>query len=205
LATGAALPFDFAAEQSYLEDMSAYWGQLSPTAVPTYDPDGFGGYLITLSGSNADLNIFNLDGDFLSDASKFTIEVPYGSTLLVNVSGKDVTLENFGFFYGGIQGDYNPNFPDQFILYNFFEATSLNIAGFIEVHGSILAPWADTLFYNGHIEGNLIAKSLDGTGEAHNELFNGRLPNHPVPEPATVILLGGGLIGVLAVRRRMKD
>lgn len=204
LTTGAVLPFDFAAEQSYLQGMSSFWGNLSPSAASTYELDEYGRYLITLSGSNPDLNIFNLDGDFLSDASKFSIEVPYGSTLLVNVSGNDVAMENFGFFYGGIQGDYNPNFPDQYILYNFFEATALTIAG-IEVHGSILAPWANTSFSDGHIEGNLIARSLFGTGEAHNELFNGNLPNHPVPEPATVLLLGGGLIGVVAARRRLKD
>jgi choice-of-anchor A domain-containing protein len=204
LTTGAALPFDFAAEQSYLQGMSTFWGNLSPTAVPTYQLGDDGRYLITLTGFNSDLNIFNLGGDFLSDASKFSIEVPYGSTLLVNVSGKYVAMEDFGFFYDGIQGDNNPKFPDPYILYNFFEATALSIAG-IEVHGSVLAPWANILFNNGHIEGNLIARSLFGTGEAHNELFNGNLPSHPVPEPATVILLGGGLIGVFAARRRLRD
>lgn len=204
LTTGAALPFNFAAEQSYLQGMSAFWGQLAPTAAPTYEPDGLGRFLITLSGSNPDLNIFDLDAALISNASKFSIDVPFGSTLLVNVFGNAATLQNFGFFYDEIPGDINPNFPDQFILYNFFEATALSIAG-IEVHGSILAPWADTLFSNGHIEGNLIAKSLFGTGEAHNELFNGKLPTTPVPEPATVLLLGGSLIGITALRRRLKD
>jgi len=141
--------------------------------------------------------------------------VPEGSTTLVNISGDVGKMKKFGFYFNGMDGnldgddlnnDGQPDFlfPDNLILYNFYEATALNIAG-IEVHGSILAPWADVLFSNGHIEGNLIAQSLLGTGEAHNELFNGNLPNHPVPEPATVILLGGGLIGVVAVRRRLKD
>jgi choice-of-anchor A domain-containing protein len=200
----AALPFNFRTEQSYLQGMSTFWGNLSPTAVPAYTTDQYGKFLITLSGTNKDLNIFNLNGSLVSNASKFSIEVPFGSTLLVNISGTTAGMQNFGFFYDGIQGDYNPNFPDQYILYNFFEATSLAIAG-IEVHGSVLAPWADTLFSNGHIEGNLIARSLFGTGEAHNELFNGKLPNAPVSEPATMILLGSGLMGIAALRRRMKS
>jgi choice-of-anchor A domain-containing protein len=197
----ATLPFNFKTEQSYLESVSNFWGQLSSTAVPSYSTDEYGKYLITLSGNNNDLNIFNLNANLISNASKFSIDVPFGSTLLVNISGPAASLQNFGFFYNDIQGDSNPNFPDQYILYNFFEATSLTIAG-IEIHGSILAPWANTLFSNGHIEGNLIARSLFGTGEAHDELFNGRLPNTPVPEPATLVLLGGGLLGVGAWRRK---
>jgi choice-of-anchor A domain-containing protein len=116
-------------------------------------------------------------------------------------------MQDFGFYFNGTDGNLDGvsgfSFPDSLILYNFFEAASLTISG-IEVHGSILAPWADTKFFNGHIDGNLIAMSLFGTGEAHDDLFNGTLPNTPVPEPETLILLGSGLMGIAALRRRMK-
>lgn len=210
LTTGAALPFSFSLEQAYLQDLSTYWGQLDATGKTTIKPGE-----IFLTGTNPYLNIFSLSAADIKKNIGFHINVPEGSTTLVNISGDVGKMKKFGFYFNGMDGnldgddlnnDGQPDFlfPDNLILYNFFEATALNIAG-IEVHGSILAPWADVLFSNGHIEGNLIAQSLLGTGEAHNELFNGNLPNHPVPEPATVILLGGGLIGVVAVRRRLKD
>jgi hypothetical protein len=56
-----------------------------------------------------------------------------------------------------------------------------------------------------NIDGNLIASYLAGDGEAHNIFFEGELPTKPVPEPATLILLGCGLMGIAALRRRMKS
>lgn len=208
LTTGAALPFSFSLEKVYLQDLSTYWGQLDANGNTTIKPGE-----IFLTGTNPYLNIFTLASSDIKKDIGFHINVPEGSTTLVNISGVIGQMKDFGFYFNGIDGnldgddlnkDGQPDFlfPDSLILYNFFEATALNIAG-IEVHGSILAPWADVRFFDGHIEGNLIARSLFGTGEAHNELFNGNLPSHPVPEPATVILLGGGLIGVVAARRRM--
>lgn len=200
LTTSAALPFNFATEQSYLQGMSTFWAGLAATGSSSVKPGE-----VFLTGTNPALNIFTLSAADIVQNIGFHINVPYGATTLINISGQSAQMQNFGFYFNELDANYDTLglFPDELILYNFFEATALTIAG-IEVHGTVLAPWADTLFDNGHIEGNLIARSLLGTGEAHNELFNGKLPNHPVPEPATVILLGGGLIGVAAVRRRLK-
>jgi len=41
--------------------------------------------------------------------------------------------------------------------------------------------------------------NLSGNGESHNIRFDG---NIPVAEPATLILLGSGLAGIAALRRR---
>jgi len=207
---GAQLPFNFSTEQSYLKDMSTYWGQMSANGT-TQIKSGE----IVLAGTNPYLNIFSVAASDIKRDIGFKINVPEGATILVNVSGNLANMRHFGFYFNGHEGNkdgYDGNgdkipdflFPDNLILYNFFEATALKIAN-IEVHGSILAPWARTRFVNGHIEGNLIAKSLVGTGEAHDELFGGKLPVKTVPEPATLMLLGSGLAGIAALRRRKKS
>lgn len=195
----SGMPIDFVSEQQRLQSLSNYWGNLSPNGTTSIL---FDGDEIHLDGADPLLNIFSLDGAMLQQDLGFHINVPETATTLVNVSGLSSNLQNFGFFFNGAEGNNNPDFPDTSILYNFFEADALTIAG-IEIHGSILAPFADILFYDGHIDGNLIARALEGDGEAHNELFDGDLPTPPaVPEPATIVLLGMGLIGAAIASKR---
>lgn len=202
LVTGARkLPVDFAAERLYLETMSLYWGGLAPNGATVILPGE-----IRLVGTDPELNVFSLAADRILRDIGFRIEAPEGATILVNISGTEGFLERFGFYFNDLDANRDTRglFPDSRILYNFYEATSLSIAG-IEVHGSVLAPFAATRFDDGHIEGSLIARSLFGSGEAHRELFEGRLPlpgAEPVPEPATVLLLGAGLAALGAWKRR---
>jgi choice-of-anchor A domain-containing protein len=190
-------PIDFQAAQSYLTQSSVAWGALNPNGTVTQNLLGNGSYEIILTGYDPHLNIFNLNGaDVMkANAGSFSINTPPGATVLVNIDGSVSAMQNFGFFFP--EKPY-PEFDwDPYILYNFFQAISLTF-GQIEIHGSVLAPSAGVQFSDGHIEGQLIAMSLTGTGEAHDEFFIGQ-----IPEAATLLLLSAGLTGLALGRRKM--
>ncbi|MFW9259735.1 choice-of-anchor A family protein [Nostoc sp. CALU 546] len=194
-------PIDFDAAGKELRSLSEYLATLTPTGNTTVQPWG----AINLSGSGTAFNVFNLAGSSVSKTNYFEIKGDANSTIVVNISGKDVSLQNFGFNIIGTN--------KQKVIYNFYEATNLTASG-IGIEGSILAPLANFNFNNGQVNGNVVVASLTGNGESHNYLFNGDLPDvptkyytqpptpaptptatpTPVPEPAN--LPGLGLIAV---------
>jgi choice-of-anchor A domain-containing protein len=142
---------------------------------------------LTLAGTNTSLDIFDITASMLQSASTITINAPTSAEVLINVSGTSATLSNAGF-----SGSFN---SDANTLFNFYQATSLNISG-ISVDGSILAPLANVSFNSGQLNGELIAASLTGCGELHEDTFNSQVPS---PSSVSDSFSTAGLLGALLV------
>jgi len=154
-------PIDFASAQTYLTNLSEDLSNYSVNGSSTMEWGG-----IKLTGVNPILNVFTISGSDLSNANDFQINVPNGSVVLVNISGKEVK------WTGGLKvtGTDIRN-----VLYNFYEAAMITIQG-IDVTGSILAPLAHVNFISGVQNGQMIAKSLEGMGQFNYVMFMGNIP-----------------------------
>lgn len=182
------VPFDFAAAKSALSAKSLDFGDETANGASLFQWS-----TLTLTGSDADLNIFNINASTLASASTLMINAPTGSHVLINVSGSSVQFSNKGI--GGSFSAYNT-------LFNFYEASSLSMSG-IGIQGSILAPFADVNFQSGQMNGQLIAKSFSGAswgvGELHNYTFNNQAS---VPDGgSTLILFGASALALWFSRR----
>ena len=153
---------DFPAARQYLQNASTTWATLATNGTITWQCNQY-----TLAGSSNTLNVFNISGANLAQATGLTITAPAGSTVLVNVDGSSLTLANFGITVRGT--------TQQKVLYNFAAATSLSVSN-LGVPGSILAPRAAVSFTNGQVNGNLIAASFSGPAALNQQPFTGCLP-----------------------------
>ncbi len=205
--------FDFASTNDELMYKSSLWGSYGATAPVIVDGDSSSIWNLTLAGDQ-EINIFSIDAATLSASGKgIFIDVPQTSYNIINVYGESVELFNTGFHLAdgskfpdnrpedGAAGRHDGSYANN-LLFNFVDATDLSLHG-IGFKGSILAPLADTSFFNGHIDGNLIVKNLfspegEQTGQINNYQF-GDIADISEPATLTVAL---GLLAVLGLRRR---
>ena len=153
---------DFLAARQYLENASTAWAGLATNGTITWQSNQY-----TLTGSNPNLNVFNISGANLARATRLTINAPAGATVLVNVDGGSLALANLGIRIRGT--------GQQKVLYNFAAATSLTLSS-VGVPGSILAPRTTVGFTSGQINGQLIAASFTGPAALNHQPFTGCLP-----------------------------
>jgi len=177
-------PVDFASAQSQLTQLS---GSLAGMGANGSFNDHYG--TLQFVGTDPALNTFTVTAPSVNSANGIQINAPANSTVIINIGGDNIFFDYFGISIA--------NTDKQKVLYNFYEATTLTIAG-ITVQGSVLAPLANVSFTNGNVEGTLIANNVTGNGEYHDFKFQGTLP---IPEPSGVALVGLSLAS-LAFRRR---
>ncbi len=119
-------------------------------------------------------------------------------TLIINVGGNPTFGSGQHLSINGSQPS-NQSTAASGILFNFDQATTVQLNG--AFFGSILAPDA-TISGSGTItDGTIIANSLSGLGEIHDESgFTGTLPTQ-TPEPSSAYMFGGGALAVLGMLR----
>lgn len=122
---------------------------------------------LSMVGTDPDINVFYLSQSDLNPLWGMSIEVPDGSTVLVNVNHHAMQLNNFQPTLTGCDATD--------VLFNFPIANSVQMNS-IGWQGTILAPKASIQFNNGQIDGALVCRSIQGNGESHHAPFDGRLP-----------------------------
>ncbi|MBC8080369.1 MAG: choice-of-anchor A family protein [Gorillibacterium sp.] len=153
-------PIDFVMERQNLLALSSKLSYYSYTENAEYEAGEL------LLKATEPFNVIQLSASDLANASGLRIQVPETSTLIVNVSGTNISIQNLHI------GDAKPNR----ILFNFYDATSITISN-TTFQGSILAPQADVFFSGAELDGMLIAKSFMGSGQLKNDLFQGSIWN----------------------------
>lgn len=151
---------NFAAAKVYLEDLS---NQLSSLAENGTQKLEYGE--LALTGTDATLNVFKVDGSKISKINNFAINVPTNSAVLVNIYG-DITSWSGGF---SVNGTSKEN-----VLLNFYNSANIKVSN-IEIQASILAPKTRITFPSGLISGQVIAKCLFGQVQVNNFVFGGKI------------------------------
>ncbi|GAA2100242.1 hypothetical protein GCM10009759_32870 [Kitasatospora saccharophila] len=189
-----ASPIDFAKEFANLRNVSA---ALAKTTGSAPVPNKEDGAQLDFVGTDADQNVFTVDAAVLQGYREIRINVPVGSTTIINVTGGSYD-QNKNPTTGFMIWDHAKKayvLDDKLqsadggaerakLLWNFPTATSVTKRSGNAWPGSVLAPNAAfDLGTGGPVNGSVWAKSLTGSGgaETHHFPFTGCLPGTTTP------------------------
>lgn len=113
-----------------------------------------GSTTINLTGTDPDLNTFELGGSLIGHVGSLTIQIPQGASALINVKGKEVTFADLNLSLNGVT-------PNR-LLWNAKDARVVSVKN-IEFLGSILATNAVVDVRQAVVSGTVVARSVLGT------------------------------------------
>lgn len=143
-------PVDFDAERTYLTFLSQ---QLRDT--PATGTVHLLYSAVTLTGSNQDIEVFNLTSDLVRGGLDLYLEnVKPDAHVIINVSADAQRKVKIGITMASLESRHSK------VLFNLHDADVLNFTG-VWVWGSVLAPYACVRDANGHLEGTIVAASWD--------------------------------------------
>ncbi|MDB5850984.1 MAG: hypothetical protein JWP29_4736 [Rhodoferax sp.] len=139
--TGGTSPVVFADQAAQLKQLSTSLAGLATTGSSAIQWGG-----MAFLGSDSAVEIFDISGSDLASVNWSSMShLAANSTVILNISGKTA----------GLQGGLTNGFANYNVLFNFFEATTLNFSN-VEVFGSVLAPLATVTGGSGQIDGNVV-------------------------------------------------
>lgn len=163
-------PVDFVALEQKMVGISLALAAYPANGTVT-DPSG----ALTFTGTDANMNVFEVTAEQIEAANEIVIDVPLSSTVIINVSGEELIFSGKGFrLPDGVScrgGD--TDFCAQ-VVWNMPDMEVLQASG-IGIQGSVYAPHAAFSGNGGNVDGQLVVRTLTGGIEFHPYYFNGCL------------------------------
>ncbi|HSJ02041.1 MAG: choice-of-anchor A family protein [Verrucomicrobium sp.] len=190
-------------KQSFISE-SANFKAMATDSIVTVPTNGQPGPVTFNATAGSDgVAVFSISADAIfgnDKAQQIGLNANGATNIVINVSGTNVNwIQNAG----NMVGDFNTDYYQAHIVWNFFEATTINLNAH-NFNGSILAPNA-TVTTSNVIDGTVIANNLTTTGEVHlpsasssNSYAGYRL--QAVPEPGSALLVA--IAGLMILTRR---